>query len=81
MLKRKDKGFKYWNYTTATCFKHKTQCNDCPNNLVCKMYSNIGKNTYKIHPVKFATLMTYSNIGVKGLDDEFVLGGTDEIHD
>ena len=71
MLTRNARFFKRWNYTTACCFKYKTKCADCPNCIVCEMYSDLGKNKYNIHPIKYATLMTYSNIGVKGLEEAY----------
>ena len=54
-----------WNYTTACCFKHKTKCDECPNEIVCEEY----KKENEIHPIKYATLMTYRNIGLKGYRD------------
>ena len=74
MLTRRARSFQKWNYTTAHCFKYKTQCADCPNNVVCELYSKSSKNPYKIHPIKYATLMTYSNIGTEGLNDALIRG-------
>lgn len=71
---RYSKIYKSWNFTTACCFKFKTHCVDCPNRIVCELYANASKNVYKIHPVKFATLMTYSNIGIEGLEEELIRG-------
>lgn len=53
-----------WNFTTACCFKYKTKCVLCPNQLVCKDF----KKENEIHPVKLATMLTYANIGKKGLE-------------
>lgn len=59
--------YRHWNYTTACCFLHKTKCELCPNEIVCsKINKPVGD--YYIHPIKYATLKTYANIGVKGLD-------------
>lgn len=74
MLTRYDGTFYHWNYTTACCFKYKTHCMDCPNHVVCELYSDASKNPYHIHPIKYATLMTYSNIGIEGLEEELVRG-------
>lgn len=74
MLTRHDRTFQRWNYTTACCFKFKTHCMDCPNRVVCELYADVSRNPYKIHPIKFATLMTYSNIGIEGLNDELIRG-------
>ena len=74
MLKRKARTFQKWNYTTACCFKYKTRCEKCLNQVVCKIYSDVSDNPYKIHPIKFATLMTYSNIGLDGLEEELISG-------
>lgn len=74
MQTRWSRSFQKWNYTTACCFKFKTHCVDCPNNVVCKLYADASSNTYKIHPIKFATLMTYANIGTEGLNDELIRG-------
>ena len=74
MLTRWSRSFQKWNYTTACCFKYKTHCIDCPNRVVCEMYSDSSKNSYHIHPIKFAMLMTYANIGTEGLEDELIRG-------
>ena len=74
MLTRWARSFQRWNYTTACCFKFKTHCENCPNSLVCKLYADSSKNTYNIHPIKFAMLMTYANIGIEGLNDELIRG-------
>ena len=59
--------YKQWNYTTACCFKYKTNCDKCPNTIVCSRHTHwVGD--YKIHPVKYATLKTYANIGRKGIE-------------
>ena len=60
-----------WTFQTACCFKHKTKCNGCPNDLVCNKYKlcmKEGKKDYDIHPIKYATLMTYKNIGLEGIE-------------
>ena len=54
-----------WNFTTACCFKYKTNCEICPNQIVCEKF----KKENAIHPVKYATMMTYRNIGTKGLNN------------
>lgn len=74
MQTRWARSFHHWNYTTACCFKYKTHCVDCPNHVVCKLYADVSRNPYKIHPIKYATLMTYSNIGLEGLNDELIRG-------
>ncbi len=74
MLTRYDRTFQHWNYTTACCFKYKTHCVDCPNRVVCELYADASNNTYKIHPIKFAMLMTYSNLGTEGLNDALIRG-------
>lgn len=74
MLTRRSRSFQNWNYTTACCFKFKTHCEYCPNRVVCKLYSDSSSNPYKIHPIKYAMLMTYSNIGTEGLNDALIRG-------
>ena len=74
MLTRWSRSFQKWNYTTACCFKYKTHCIDCPNHVVCELYSDSSSNSYHIHPIKFAMLMTYANIGTEGLEDELIRG-------
>ena len=74
MQTRWSRSFQKWNYTTACCFKFKTHCVDCPNRVVCKLYADASSNTYKIHPIKFAMLMTYAYIGIEGLNDELIRG-------
>lgn len=64
MLKRM---YAQWNHTTALCFFNKTNCESCSNSNVCEKYKDSSKNKYSIHPIKFATLMTYSKIGLKGI--------------
>ena len=53
--------YKHWNYTTTCCFKHKGNCAECPNNLVCGQKRAYKRNEYGIHPAKYAMLMTYAN--------------------
>lgn len=66
--------YKQWNYTTACCFKHKCKCDRCPNVIVCSQITNpVGD--YKIHPVKYATIKTYANIGLKGYKRAFTEKG------
>lgn len=74
MLTRGARSFQKCNYTTACCFKYKTNCADCPNRVVCELYSEASKNEYHIHPIKFAMLMTYANIGLEGLEEELIRG-------
>ena len=68
-VKKKDFSGQYiyqrWNYTTACCFKYKTKCVLCPNNIVCEGFKKEGQ----MHPMKYATMMTYRNIGTKGLNN------------
>ena len=64
MLKRM---YAQWNNTTALCFFNKTNCNICTNFKVCEKYKDLSKNKYSIHPIKYATLMTYKKIGLKGI--------------
>lgn len=61
-----------WNFTTACCFKYKTRCEICPNELVCAGYKEEGK----MHPVKKATMLTYENIGLKGYERWFTTNDT-----
>lgn len=51
-----------WTFQTTCCYKYRMKCELCPNNMVCKMYTGV-KNEYKIHPVKYAMLLTYSRLG------------------
>lgn len=63
--------YRHWNYTTACCFLHKTNCEKCPNKIVCAQIKRpVGD--YKIHPVKYATLKTYANIGLEGFKRAFI---------
>jgi len=65
-----------WNYTTACCFKYKTQCNECPNQLVCSKFENEDE----MHPMKYATMVTFRNIGRKGLDRfNFIVKGVNDV--
>lgn len=60
-----------WTFQTACCFKYKTKCKECPNDIVCNKYNSCMKESqmdYKIHPIKYATLQTYKNIGLKGIE-------------
>ena len=59
------KLYQKWNATTAICFYYKMCCNKCPNQEACKLSEN--SNKYNIKQVKFATLMTYANLGLHGL--------------
>lgn len=72
MLITRDSASMYrsWNYTTACCFKYKTDCKICPNKIVCAKYTKPVGNYY-IHPVKYATLKTYANIGLEGYESAF----------
>lgn len=63
---KNDEIFQKWNATTASCFYHKMQCHKCPNEWACKMNDD-KYNIYRIAQVKYATLMTYTNLGKKGL--------------
>ena len=59
------KLYQKWNNTTATCFHYKMNCKICSNIEACKLSDD--DNKYRIKQVKFSTLMTYANIGIKGL--------------
>ena len=61
------KMYQKWNGTTATCYYYKMICKHCPNERTCKQMSD-KMNRYGIRQVKYATLMTYANIGKKGLE-------------
>ena len=58
--------YQKWNNTTATCFHYKTNCEICPNAEACELSND--DNKYQIKQIKFSTLMTYANIGKKGLN-------------
>lgn len=58
--------YQKWNGTTATCYHYHMICKNCPNEETCKL-SDVT-NRYRIRQVKYATLMTYANIGKKGLE-------------
>jgi hypothetical protein len=60
---KESKLYQHWNNTTLTCFRRKMTCKGCPNEWACNMnYS--WCNPYKLkRQVKFATLMTYANVG------------------
>lgn len=57
--------YQKWNHTTATCFYYKMICKNCPNQDVC-MLGN-ASNQYHIKQTKYSVLMTFANVGKKGL--------------
>jgi len=56
------KMYQKWNNTTALCYWRKMECKGCPNSLACGVNKE-NKNRYRIKQIKFAVLMTYTNIG------------------
>ena len=66
--KKKDFSDQYiyqrWNYTTACCYRYKTDCSICPNRIVCGDF----KKEDQIHPIKYATMVTLRNVGTEGLE-------------
>lgn len=60
-----------WTELTATCYKRKMVCKNCPMDYDCKIASKYNKacsKTYGLHPIKFLVLTTYANIGLKGIE-------------
>lgn len=68
----KQSAYQRWNRTTLTCLKHKMTCEDCPLDSTCNTIEPWYKNPYGIHNIKYATMMTYKNIGLKGLPEEVI---------
>lgn len=62
-----DPLYKRWNETTAMCYQNKTDCSKCFNNKFCEI-NKINNNPYRIRQIKYATLMTYANLGEEGLE-------------
>ena len=60
-------GYKSWNSTSAECFLNKCNCSICSNSKYCNSLE-WHKNPYNIANIKYAVLMTYANIGDKGID-------------
>ena len=56
-----------WNATTALCFHNNMICNNCASKDACRRGEQLP-NEFNLKNVKFATLMTYRNIGKKGLE-------------
>lgn len=56
-----------WNFTTICCYRHKCNCESCPNELVCDKYSHWFKPN-GMHPIKYATLNTLRNIGAPNMN-------------
>lgn len=54
-----------WNYTTACCYKYKTKCAICPNQITCSIVEN---KIHGMHPIKYAMLKTLENIGLQGIE-------------
>lgn len=54
--------YQKWNNTTLNCYYHNMCCKSCSNDWACKLNKE-NFNKYHIKQVKFATLMTYANIG------------------
>lgn len=63
--------YQRWNETTLRCYRQKMKCKTCLNKWACDM-SDDWYNPYHIErQVKYATLMTYANIGKpKGEENE-----------
>ena len=64
------KSFQSWNATTAECYMNKLNCDKCPSKKNCQI-EVMYKNPYNIPNIKYAVLMTYSNIGTKGIGRYF----------
>lgn len=61
------RSYQSWNASTAECFHQKLNCNCCPSRKDCQLQV-MYKNPYNIRNMKYAVLMTYANIGEKGID-------------
>jgi hypothetical protein len=61
------KLYQHWNKTTAMCYFRNMVCDGCMNDYACRMNRD-NFNTYYVRQVKFATLMTYANIGAPKKD-------------
>ena len=58
--------YQKWNATTALCFHNNMICENCSGIDACSKGKQFP-NEFNLKNVKFATLMTYRNIGKKGL--------------
>ena len=61
------RAYYVWNFTTACCYRHKCNCDGCPNEIVCEKYAHWFR-PYGMHPIKYATMNTLRNIGTEGLE-------------
>ncbi|MBQ2175392.1 MAG: hypothetical protein II453_10095 [Alphaproteobacteria bacterium] len=50
-----------WTFQTTCCYKYKGYCKECPENIVCSRFET--NNPYSVKPVKYAMILTYSQIG------------------
>ena len=62
--------YQKWNALTATCYRNKMNCKTCWERGACQLGrdNNESKNKYNMLPIKYVTLMTYANVGKKGLE-------------
>ena len=59
-----------WTFQTLCCYKYKTNCEICPESIVCGKYSPTI-NEYNLKPVKYAMLKTLEKLGKpKGCEDD-----------
>ena len=65
-LTQDDFIFQKWNSTTALCFHNHMICENCNNQDACNIAVPV-ENEFGMKNVKFATLMTMRNCGLKGL--------------
>lgn len=65
-MKKKQSPFMYvrWTQSTAACYFHKMICKNCPNEEVCR---RVKERINGMHPMKYATLKTYEQLGMNGL--------------
>ena len=66
-FKRTAREYQSWNTLTAECYKNKMHCANCSNVNSCTEFEWV-RNPYNIRNIKYAVLMTYSNIGAKGIE-------------
>ena len=58
--------FQKWNATTALCYHNHMICENCNNKEAYDLAEPLW-NEFKMRNVKYATLMTMRNCGLKGL--------------
>ena len=58
--------YQKWNATTALCYHNHMRCDICSHEDACDLAEPVW-NEFGMKNVKFATLMTMRNCGLKGL--------------